>query len=52
MESNSQQFLRRLLDTPAPSGFEANAARVWREEASGFADRVAADVVQSNLCYQ
>jgi endoglucanase len=29
--------LKRLLDTPAPSGFEGPAARVWREEASTFA---------------
>jgi endoglucanase len=45
VESRSQDFLRRLLDTPGPSGFEAAAARVWREEASTFADRVDADVV-------
>jgi endoglucanase len=37
-------FLKRLLDTPAPSGFEASAARVWRDEAAGFADRVWGDV--------
>jgi endoglucanase len=45
VESRSQEFLRRLLDTPGPSGFEAAAAQVWREEASTFADRVDADVV-------
>ena len=43
--SANHEFLRRLLDTPAPSGFEAAAARVWREEASTFADRVDSDVV-------
>jgi len=37
-------FLERLLDTPAPSGFEAPAARVWRTEARTFADQVSADV--------
>lgn len=37
-------FLKRLLDTPGPSGFEAAAARVWREEASRFAERVDVDV--------
>ena len=37
-------FLERLLDAPGPSGFEVRAARVWREEAEGFADRVWTDV--------
>jgi endoglucanase len=29
-------FLKRLLETPAPSGFEARAARVWADEAQQF----------------
>lgn len=37
-------FLTRLLDTPGPSGFEAAAARAWREEASAFAASVSGDV--------
>ena len=37
-------FLERLLDAPGPSGFEVRAARVWREEAETFADRVWSDV--------
>jgi putative aminopeptidase FrvX len=41
---SSLTFLKRLLDTPSPSGFEAAAARVWRQEAQTFADRVEADV--------
>src|SRR3989441_2740444 len=36
-------FLKKLLDTPGPSGFEAAPARVWREEVQGFADEVRAD---------
>src|SRR5688572_16032999 len=40
----SVAFLKQLLDTPAPSGHESAAARVWRDEAQGFADRVYADV--------
>lgn len=44
MDDRSLAFLRSLLDTPAPSGFEAAAARVWRAEAERFADRVEADV--------
>ncbi|MDX1578462.1 MAG: M20/M25/M40 family metallo-hydrolase [Gemmatimonadota bacterium] len=35
--------LRRLLDAPAPSGFETAASRVWREIASDFASEVWTD---------
>lgn len=45
MQPRSIDFLERLLDTPGPSGFEAAAARVWREEAASFADRVGGDVI-------
>jgi endoglucanase len=38
------QFLKNLLDTPAPSGFEAAAAKLWRDEAETFADTVGGDV--------
>ncbi len=37
-------FLKKLLDTPGPSGFEQAPARVWRDEVSKFADDVRADV--------
>jgi len=37
-------FLRRLLEAPGPSGFESRPARIWREEAGGFAERTWADV--------
>jgi endoglucanase len=40
---DSLAFLRRLLDTPGPSSFEAAPARVWRTEAGKFAE-VQADV--------
>ncbi|MBW3535347.1 MAG: M42 family metallopeptidase [Gemmatimonadetes bacterium] len=49
MEKHSLEFLKRLLDTPGPSGFEAAPARVWREEAEGFAERVWADVSGNSL---
>ena len=38
------EFLERLLEAPGPSGFEARAARVWREEARTFSSDVWADV--------
>lgn len=37
-------FLKELLDTPGPSGYEAAAAERWRAEASGFAAEVTRDV--------
>jgi putative aminopeptidase FrvX len=33
----------RLLDSASPSGFETEAAAIWREEASAFADEVTVD---------
>jgi endoglucanase len=42
-------FLRRLLDAPGPSGFEAAARAVWRAEAEAFAARVTTDVAGNCL---
>jgi putative aminopeptidase FrvX len=36
-------FLKKLLDTPGPSGFESAPAALWREEAARFAE-VSSDV--------
>lgn len=44
MTEPTVDFLKRLLDTPGPSGFEAAPARVWRDEVERFADEVRADV--------
>ena len=49
LSPSSLAFLKRLLDTPAPSGFEGPAARVWREEAATFADRVTSDVAGNSM---
>ena len=38
MRDASYEFLKRLLSTPGPSGNEGAAAKVWREEAGGFAE--------------
>jgi endoglucanase len=48
LADSSIAFLKRLLDTPGPSGFETNAARVWRTEAATFA-RVEGDVVGNSF---
>ena len=44
MTQDTLDFLKRLLDTPGPSGFETAPARVWREEVKRFADQVTSDV--------
>ena len=48
LSDSSFAFLKRLLDTPGPSGFEHAPARVWREEAAKFAT-VRADVVGNSI---
>ena len=49
LSPSSLAFLKRLLDTPAPSGFEGPAARVWREEAATFAENVTTDVAGNSM---
>jgi endoglucanase len=49
VKAESLAFLRRLLDTPGPSAFEAAPARVWRAEAGRFAQSVQADVAGNSL---
>ena len=44
MALETVEFLKRLLDTPGPSGFEQLPARVWRDEVKTFADDVRTDV--------
>ena len=45
----SLSFLRSLLDSPGPSGFESAPARVWREEAGRFASEVRGDVAGNSI---
>jgi putative aminopeptidase FrvX len=40
MDSANLEFLRALITTPGPSGYEQAPARVWREKAETFADSV------------
>jgi putative aminopeptidase FrvX len=49
MSDRSFAFLEKLLDAPGPSGFEIEAARVWRVEAATIADRVDMDVSGNSL---
>ncbi len=48
LSENSLRFLKRLLDTPGPSGFESAPARIWREEAGKFA-QVRGDVAGNSM---
>lgn len=43
MEHTSHEFLRQLLETPSPSGFEQPIQQVVRDFARGFADEVTTD---------
>ncbi|MEN9509697.1 MAG: hypothetical protein RLZZ621_2260, partial [Gemmatimonadota bacterium] len=49
LPESSLSFLKRLLDTPGPSGFEGAPAKVWRAEAATFATNVQADVVGNSV---
>lgn len=48
MEPRSLDFLKRLLATVSPSGYEDEAAQVWAAEAKTFADEVRSDT-QGNV---
>lgn len=48
ISSESLGFLKKLLDTPGPSGFESAPAKVWREHAKQFA-KVSGDVAGNSL---
>lgn len=43
MDASSKKFLKKLVECVSPSGYEEAAAKIWREEAHGFADDVRAD---------
>jgi putative aminopeptidase FrvX len=48
MDERALGFLKKLLDAPGPSGFEAAPARLWRDEAKGFA-AVTTDVAGNSV---
>ena len=48
ISSESLTFLKKLLDTPGPSGFESAPAKVWRDQAKQFA-KVSGDVAGNSL---
>ena len=44
MEAAAHELLRKLLETPSPSGFEQPVQKVVRDYVGGFADEVTTDV--------
>jgi endoglucanase len=44
MDATARDFLRRLLDTPGPSGYEQRVQAVWREYVAAFCPDIRTDV--------
>jgi len=44
MKKDEKEFLKSLIETPSPSGFERSVAKIWREFTKKFADRVYGDL--------
>lgn len=44
MDKSSENFLKQLLETPSPSGFELEAAKVWRARVKNSVDKLITDV--------
>lgn len=49
MRKESTEFLRELVETPSPSGFEQPAQKVFRKYVKPYADKVVTDVM-GNVC--
>ena len=45
---NKFNFLKKLVKTPSPSGFEHNAVNVWKDYIEKYADYVHIDDIQGN----
>jgi putative aminopeptidase FrvX len=48
MNKDSENFLRDLLNTPSPSGFEQPAAELFRQRVTGYAEEVTHDVLSNS----
>ena len=49
MKKESFNFLEMLMDTVSPSGFEEEAARIWRDRTKSFVDEVKTDVLGNSI---
>ena len=47
MKTEHERFLKQLLETPSPTGYEVPVADVVRERLSGTADEIRTDVMGS-----
>ncbi len=45
MLNESFDVLKRLVDTPGPSGYEQNVQKIYREEIAPYADSVRTDII-------
>ncbi len=50
MNDKDFAFLKELVETPSPSGFEQPAQRVMRREVDGVADELRTDVMGNLIC--
>jgi endoglucanase len=49
MDEKSLRFLKKLMSTRSPAGFEFESRKVWKDELNEYADRIDADY-HGNLC--
>lgn len=47
MQDDSFEFLKRIVDTPGPSGYEQQVQKVFRERVTLYADEVRTDIMGS-----
>ena len=45
MDESTLHFLKKLVETPSPSGYEQPVQRLFREYTSGIADEVETDIL-------
>lgn len=50
MNKQDRKYLKRLLETPSPTGCEQRIAAMVRERMEGVADQVTTDVMGSDPC--
>ncbi len=43
MQKESLNFLKELIGTISPSGFEEEAAKLWKEQTKKFAEEIKSD---------
>ena len=49
MRKESFDFLKRLINTVSPSGFEEEAVKTWRDRTKSFADEVKTDILGNSI---